>query len=248
MRRLLLSAFAALLWCCADDKVAGGFDDVENPAIRVSLLDTAGKAYGAGTLRLYARFQNPGSDSIPVIESPATAGNAVIIRDTALVSAMSKAHSRGTPWPNADTVEFNLSAASPTDESFESGFFLIRNAEGKYRFLRRTGNAMVNADRNGVLETQPILSAPVLTQRGNVGDGGRQLGLKSVFVPGSPYWSKVEADGAFMFPRMAKGRYEMKAVSSDNKVYSAADTLSAGTYFIPSDWAEADLIWVEGGP
>jgi hypothetical protein len=246
MKHVLLSAFAALLWCCADDKVAGGFDDVENPAIRVSLLDTLGNTYGAGTLRLYARYQNPESDSIPVIERSVLAGTAETIRDTALASAMARAHSRGTPWPNADTVEFNLSVASPSDEAFVGGFFMIRNPDGAYRFLRRTGNAWVNAGRNGILDALPILSSPVPGQRGNVGAGGRQLGLRSVFIPGSAYWSKVDTDGSFMIPRMAKGRFEMKALSADNKVYSAADTLSAGTYFIPSDWTEADLIWVEG--
>src|SRR4051812_19221137 len=113
MGKPLLAALALLCTFCApQEKVAGGYDDVENPAIRASLLDTLGQPYGAGELRVYARYQNPGKDSLPVVERTVPAGTAAIITDSVLAAAMGEAKLRGTPWPNADTVEFNLSATA----------------------------------------------------------------------------------------------------------------------------------------
>src|SRR4051794_7394265 len=102
-----LAALALLCTSCAPkEKVAGGYDDVENPAIQASLLDTLGRPYGAGELRVYARYQNPGKDSIPLVERTVPADATILITDSVLAAAMGEAKLRGTPWPNADTVEF----------------------------------------------------------------------------------------------------------------------------------------------
>ncbi|MDB5050622.1 MAG: hypothetical protein JWO30_3693 [Fibrobacteres bacterium] len=247
MNARALSVLAALLctFCTRKDQVAGGYDDVENPAIQVSLLDDQQKPYGAGELRIYARYQIPSKDSLPIIDQHVSAGTAVTIRDSALVSAMVRAQTLGTPWPNQDTVEFNVNTVAPDGEAFLGNFLMARKPGGAFSMMRRTGGTLVHADTKGVLAVSPIMAGPVLHQRGNIGAHGLELGLQSVFVPGSPYWAQVQSDGSFVLARMAVGSYEVKAVSADAKVYSAADSLTAGTEYLPSDWSEADLIWVE---
>ena len=71
------------------------------------------------------------------------------------------------------------------------------------------------------------------------------VGLKRVFIPGSPYRAEIAGDGSFSLARLAAGRYEVKAVAADDKIYSALDSLSAGTEYPGSDWTEAEIIWVE---
>jgi hypothetical protein len=244
---LFISLLGALLClACGPAKVAGGYDDVENPAIQASLLDSLGHSHGDGEILLYARYQNPEKDSTPLIQANVPTGATGAIRDTALLSAMGRAKLRGTPWPNQDTVEFNLVAVAAQVEAFQGDFLMVKGANGAYRFLRRTGGSFVYANAKGVLETAPIMANPVLNQHGNIGARGLQLQLQSVFIPGSPYWAKVESDGSFSFEHLAQGRYEVKAVSADAKIYSGQDTLVAGTEYLPPDWSEADLIWIAG--
>lgn len=245
IHRLLTAAAAMLLSCCAHEKVAGGFDDVENPALTVGLNDSLGAPYGWGEIRIYARFQNPFEDSLILASTTVPAGATVSIRDTALLAAMGRAKLRGTPWPSKDTVEFNLMALAPAGEALLGGFALVKTAAGPFRFQRKAGGSITYPDAKGILAASPTLASPVLGQRGSVGPRGAQLGLKSVFIPGSPYNASVGADGSFVLARMAAGRFEVKAVSADAKIYSAADSLVTGRNFVPSDWSEADIIWVE---
>jgi hypothetical protein len=241
---------------CADrDQVAGGYDDVENPAIQVSLLDTLGHPYGAGEMRVYARYQNPTKDSLPLLEQSITAGASALIRDSALLAAMAKAQGRGTPWPSQDTVEFNLTVSAPAvkaagietpgGEAFLGDFLLVKGTDGVHRFLRRSAGGLLHADSKGVLAAAPVLTRPVLGQHGGIGERGKQLSLQSVFIPGSPYSAKIAEDGSFGFARMARGKYDVKAVSLDAKIYTAQDSLATGTEYLPSDWSEADILWIE---
>ena len=254
MRLRLLSALAALLCAsCGDNDLAGGFDDVENPALTVSLRDTLGNAYGTGEVRLFSRYQNPGEDSIPLAVRTVAGGTALSIRDTALTRAMALSHARGTPWPNKDTIDFNLvasnhaiaSAPAQAGESFLGGFRLIKGADGVFRFRRLAGGYYTYPDAKGRLEALPVMAAPIPNLRGRIGPRGMQLGLKSVFIAGSPYQAQVEGDGSFTLARIASGRFEVNAESADGKVYTAADSLITGAAFEPSDWSEADLIWIE---
>ena len=248
---MLCVLMGALLctFCAKKDELAGGYDDVENPAIQVSLQDAAGKAYGDGELRIYARYQNPGKDSLPVLQRSISGGASVLVRDTALVSAMTLAAARGTPWPNRDTLEFNLCAIAPAGEAFLGDFLLVKGPDGIRHFLRRSGSAIVRPDAKGVLAVNPIMAAPVLNRRGNIGLHGAELRLKSMFIPGSPYGAGIAADGSFSLARMAAGKYDVKAVSLDSLVYTAADSLSADAAstaeYAPSNWAEADILWIE---
>lgn len=243
--RLLLAMTALLCTFCADGDLAGGFDDVENPALAVSLLDSLQQPFGAGEIRIYARFQNPWKDSLPLIERSVAAGTALTLRDTALVAAMDRAVARGTPWPSRDTLEFNILAAGARAEAFSDGFRMIKTGNGSYRFSRQAGGMTIRAGEKSVFKFDPTLEAAVTGQRGNIGTHGKELGLRSVFVPGSPYRAKIDSEGAFEVPRMARGLYDVKSESTDSKIYSAADSLEAGTEYLPSNWSEADLIWVE---
>lgn len=238
---------AALLcaFCGKTENLAGGHDDVDNPALAVSLSDTLGRPYAAAEIRLYARYQNPGKDSVPMYVQSVPAAKTLNIRDSLILAAMAATNLRGTPWPSQDTVEFNLSASSPAGETFLGDFQLLKGSNGAFRFQRRLPGSIVYPDDKGSLAVSPAMAGPVLNQRGSIGSRGLELKLKSVFIAGSPYHSPVAGDGSFAFPRLAPGRYDVKAVSEDAKVYTAADSLVTGSGYSPSDWSEADLIWVE---
>ena len=240
-RRAILSLVALLSIAC-DGRLAGGHDDVDNPAIRVSLADPAGNPYGSAVVSLYARYQNYFKDSLPLL-SIATVGDPVKVPDTVLQSAYARAQTRGTPWPAPDTLEFNLIATAPGGEAFLGGYALVRHLTG-WGFIRRADGYTVYGDANGLLAGSARLSAPILGQRGQVGPKGMELGLKRVFVPGSPYAAILAPDGSFTFSHIAAGRFELKAVAADDKVYTAADSLVAGQDYNASDWSEAEVIWV----
>lgn len=244
LRGLCAAAALLCLFCAKDKTVAGGYDDVENPALQVSLLDEAGKPT-VGQVRVYARYQNPIEDEAAVLSRNLSVQTRAGIRDTALLAAMAKANLRGTPWPNRDTVEFNLIAVDAGRESYQGGFLLVKGADGTFGFRRRLSDGIAYPDGKGSLKAAPVMAAPVLNLRGRIGAKGLGLGLKSIFIPGSPYRAAVETDGSFIMPRLASGRYEMKAASQNGKIWSAADTLDTRAEYTASDWSEADLIWIE---
>jgi hypothetical protein len=240
-----LAAAAALLLACGKGKrVAGGYDDVENPAIRVSLTDAGGRPVGTAYLGVYARYQNPVRDSLALVDFIAS-GSPLTLTDSAVRAAFDTAKARGRNYPGRDTLEFNLYATAPGGEGFLEGFALIKRAAG-WGFIRRTGGSIAYPDGDGLLASEPRLAAPVLGRKGNVGPRGLELGLKRVFIPGSPYAAALASDGAFAFAHLAPGRYELKAVSADDKVYTASDSLSTDADFTAADWSEAEVIWVQG--
>lgn len=244
--RGLLFALAALAAACTDGKVAGGYDDVENPAIRASFTDTAGNPYGPATLRVYARWQNPWKDSLPLLALPVS-GGALTLRDTAVLRAFAEAQARGTPSPGKDTLEFNLAASSADGEAFLGGFLLIKRAAGP-QFVRQTAKGVLYPDAKGVLPANPMLGKPYSLPKGNVGGRGLDLGLKRVFIPGSAWKSAVAPDGSFSLDRLAAGTYALKGVAVDDKIWSAQDSVIAGGEYPGSEWSEAEVIWVDSLP
>ncbi|MEO6095259.1 MAG: hypothetical protein ABIW76_06175 [Fibrobacteria bacterium] len=236
----LLCAF-----CGKPETVAGGYDDVENPALTVSLRDTLGRPYAAAEIHLYARYQNPGKDSVPMYVRNAPAAKTIAIRDSLILAAMAGSKLLGTPWPSQDTVEFNLVASDPAGETFLGDFQLLKGSNGAFRFQRRLPGSVVYPNSMGTLAVTPTMAGPVLNQRGRIGVRGLELKLKNVFIAGSPYRASIGGDGSFAFARLAPGRYDVKAVSEDAKIYTAADSLITGIEYLPADWSEADLIWVE---
>ena len=245
VRSAVLSAciYAALLTACGKDRVAGGYDDVENPAIQVSLVDTAGKPFGAAEVRVYARWQNPFKDSIPTLMR-AVGDTGIKLRDTSIAAALEAAKARGTPSPGKDTLEFNLMATAAGGEAYLGGYSLIKGAYG-WRFQRRAEGSTTYQGANGLLPAVPVMTAPILAQAGNIGARGLELGLKRVFVAGSPYRSEIAVDGSFRLDRIAKGKYGLMAIAADDKVYSALDSLTTGAAYAGSEWSEAEIIWVQ---
>ena len=68
----------SLLAACFEDPGHGGTDDVDNPALTATLRASGGQGL-AGTVRVFARYQNPVRDSQPVLTVPAgEAGGAAI--------------------------------------------------------------------------------------------------------------------------------------------------------------------------
>lgn len=241
MKQLLaLAALALPLAACFDDRVAGGTDEVENPAFTVSLYDGSGRV--AGEARIFARFQNPVKHAAPLLTLPA-AGQGAVVTPKSLLAAMDSAAAAGVPWPHRDTVRFNVLGSHGTGEGFAADFLLIRTASD-------TGFTRVGDEPSGhrgkyVLAYTMPLQAAVTAYRGSVGTRGKELGLATVFVPGSPYQAPVAADGRFTVARMASGRYDVKALDKDGKVWSAQDSLSTDVPFAPADWSEGDIIWVD---
>lgn len=249
-KRNILPIFLALLAVhCGDDRVAGGYDDVENPALSVILRTEDGRDFGPGQVKLYARYQNPARDTVPLLARTVAAGAAAAFTDSMVLAAMEAARLRGTPWHDRDSVEFNLVASEQpgqpaASEAYAGRFVLVRIGSG-YIFLQRREGSVQYADTKGVLAVAPRMSDPVLKLRGQVGARGLDIGIASVFVPGTGYAAEVAVDGTFEFARIAGGRYELKALSRDEKVYSGVDSLITSEEYSASDWSEADLIWIE---
>jgi hypothetical protein len=252
LRALIIASVAALIGC-GDPKVAGGSDDVENPALTIALRDSTGSGI-QGEVQIYARLQNPTLDSLPVLKVQAVQG-LVTIHDTVLFAAMAEAKARGMAWPNVDTVAFNWVAQNPQaqGEAFVDGFVLVRLDAEHHRFAAGSsggnGLTIIGANAKGGLEVAAVLPEARSGVAGNVGQAGQAaegLGLSKVFVAGSPYVAAIGPDGHFAFARMAKGSYALKAQAEDGKVYEAPNLLNtdAALPYIAEDWTEADLIWV----
>jgi hypothetical protein len=246
MRRRLLPILAMWLACCGDERMAGGSDDVENPALHLSLLDSLNNPYRQGVLQVYARYQSPLSDSLPALSLPVNPQAATVITDSVLLEAMNLAKKRGIPW-NRDTLEFNVVAVSPEQEAFGGQFWLVKEKPGRYAFRRYLGKQTQFPNARGVLSGKMTVLPPVPDYRGQVGAKGLELDLQSVFIPGSPYHSPVAAGGGFALPRMAAGKYQVMGVAKDSTVFMALDSLDTDSAFAPSTWTEAEIIWIEGG-
>lgn len=240
---LLGAACLALLHAgCFEDKSSGGTDEVENPALTATLRTAGGQAK-AGAVRVFARYQNPAKDSLPVLDLAAGEKGAVIRADS-LLAAMEAASLTGVPWKDRDSVVFNLVGASGAEETFRADYLLLRGADGKLGYRRIHPPEGGGPYSNGSLSASLPLAPAVAAYRGSVGADGISLGLSVIFVPGSPYKASVAADGSFTFARIAAGRYDVRALDRDGKVYQPPDSLATDTTFAPADWSEADIIWI----
>ncbi len=258
MGKLNLPVIAILLsvtfWsACSDPRVAGGFDDVQNPALTLALQKTDGTASSDAELRVFARFQNPTIDTIPLLERMVQSGHTAVLTDSDLVQSMRAAVARGLVWPNGDTVEFNVQARNLASsdsalrgEAFVADFRLARSVGTVYQFSRSAGDLGTPSNLHlGNLAFTMTTKIPVPNFRGSVGTRGKELSLTSVFIPGSPYWCSVDTAGNFVFPRLAQGRFAVKSMSRDGKAYGAADSLNTSAAYTATDWSEANILWIK---
>lgn len=235
----VLAALALWLSGCFDDRVAGGTDEVENPAFTVHLMEGAQGV--TGEVRVYARFQNPAKNPVPLLTLAAGSKGALITPAT-LRAAMDSSAKAGVPWPHRDTIRFNVTGTREAGEAFAADFLLIQTAQDTG--FTRVGAPPSNHYSSYRLTYAMPLEPAVTAYKGSVGSRGVSLGLATVFVPGSPYHAAVGADGSFTVARLAPGRYDVKALDKDGKVWSAQDSLATSVPFAPADWSEADIIWV----
>jgi hypothetical protein len=142
-------------------------------------------------------------------------------------------------------VAFNLVGVRGAEESFGGDYLLVKGPSGPYVFKRLNPPEEGWNASDGSLSTRLPLAAAVTGYAGSVGARGLELGLASMFIPGSPYKARIGPDGSFTLGRIAPGRYDVKAVDGDGKVYSSPDSLATDAAFAPSDWSEADIIWVD---
>jgi len=241
--KVLCACLALPLLFACEDKVAGGYDDVENPAITVALTD--GVAPGAGEVAVYARHQSPLDNPLPLLTAASDADGMVVWHDTDIVKAMALAQTQGIPWPHPDTIAFNLTGQNAGSEAFQIDVELIRLSPTAYRFQRRDGTLIVTAGPKGKLPVTLPLKPAILNFAGKVGAAGEGLRLHSVFVSGSPYAAAVNADGGFTLPRLAAGSYELKAKSQEGKIYTSENALNTDSAFTAENWFEAEVIWIE---
>ena len=239
---LAVAVLGGSLGGCFGDTATGGTDEVENPALTATLRDADGAAV-AGTVQVYARFQNPLRDSLAMLDRAVGADGAEITSED-LLAGMDSSAKAGVPWTNRDSVAFNLVGTSGGKETFQAEYLLVKEASGNYAFKRLHPAEGGDPLSQGSLSTQLPLQRAVSGYAGSVGARGRELGLQTLFVPGSPYKAPIRGDGTFTIARIASGRYDVKAVDGDGKVYASLDSLSTGAAFAPEDWSEADVIWV----
>lgn len=247
--------YACIHWIgCSDNRVAGGYDDVENPALSLAFQNESGKTFNQGTVKVYARYQNPALNDKPIFASIINATGITKLHDSDLVKAMTSAATQGITWPNKDTIGFNILfqsvelSSTTAYETYEPDFIAIRNpSTNLYQFQQIKPNSKVlYPNLKGQLEINLPATSPALNLKGSVGTNGLDLNLKTVFISGSPYWATINADGSFSLNQLAKGKYNVKALSTDNKVYTASDSMDtqSSTPFNPSNWSEADIIWI----
>jgi hypothetical protein len=241
--RILAPALLALaISACLDRNVDGGTDEVENPALASALLDAKGNPV-AGSIRVFARTQNPARDSLPVLELP-VGGAGLRLTAAALHAAMEDAAEKGIPWGNRDSIAFNLVGTASSLEAFRDGFLLYRDAGGRFEFRRQSAPGAGDYYTGRTYHTRLPLATAVTGYAGSVGPDGVGLGLRILFIPGSPYKAEIASDGSFVLARIAAGRYDVKALDAGGKVYSASDSLGTDGGFAPAEWSEADLIWL----
>jgi hypothetical protein len=234
------------LFSCSQERVAGGYDDVENPALTLALKDPQGNAFGSGEVKVYARFQNPALDTLPLVNQLTSANGTLTLSDSTLVAAMAKARDRGVPWPTADSIEFNIVSKTASAEAFTGNFILARTLGTTYRFRQKMeGTTVRYPDAKGLLTAAPTMKPPVLNLQGNVGPIGQEVMLVTLIIPGSPYLAPIADDGSFTIARIAAGRYDLKGMSSDGKVYGAENLLDTDSSYSAANWSEVDLIWIE---
>ena len=234
--RRLLPMLAVLLGFCGRDRMAGGTDEVQNPALQMGLVDAAGHLHRQGKLRIYSRLQNPLHDSLPILTQTVDSIRPTRIEAARLYAAMDSAQKRGLPWDNRDTLEFNIVAASPGAEALGQGFLLVRQAGGALGFRRLWPWGIQNPDSLGVLAETLQVAPPVLAFQGQVGPQGSALAIQGVFIPGTPYQAGVGLDGAFTLTRLARGRFELHAMTPDLRTYRSQDTLNTDSAFTARNW------------
>lgn len=237
-----LAFIALILASCLDGRVEGGTDEVENPALAAALLDGTGRPV-AGSIRVFARTQNPARDSLPVLELSAGSAGLRLPADT-LYAAMESASEKGVPWGNRDSIAFNLVATASSLEAFRAGFQLSRDAGGMFEFRRLSSPGSGDYYSGRTFHTRVPLAPAATGYAGSVGPRGMALGLRILYIPGSPYKADIADDGSFVLARIAAGRYDVKALDAGGKVYAASDSLGTDEGFAPAEWSEADIIWL----
>jgi len=251
---LLAGIALCLLWACSgDDRLGGGYDNVENPALALTFQNKTGSTINKGGVKIFARYQNPITHANPILTTSISSATPSLFKfhDTDLVKAITNAKLAGITWPNADSIEFNAlyeSDGSETLETFSSDFLLVKVNGGKlYQFQQfKNSSTTLYPDSKHLLTLTLPTDAPVLHLKGSIGTKGLDLSLTQVFVSGSPYWSKIDSSGVFTIDRIAKGKFLLKALSADKKVYTASDSLNSESTapYNPANWSEADIICI----
>ncbi|MEO6097072.1 MAG: hypothetical protein ABIW76_15895 [Fibrobacteria bacterium] len=233
----LASAGFALTLCMS---CLGGSDGVENPKLELRFEPGGGQAATAGRVSLYAVDRDPALDSLPLLAKAFTGRDAVTFTPEELDSAIARGlRLRGrSPDSASDTLlEFNVVAVSGGLEAWVPGFRYQRLGR-RSGFARAEPGNPADLGPFGKLSETHALPPAILDVRGRIGLTGKELGIDYVFIPGSPYVSRVDSGQGLAFPRLPSGVYGLVGADRDSSLYfGAADSLDTGdSTYVAKAW------------
>lgn len=204
----------------------GGSDGVENPKLEIRFEPGDGQAPAAGRVSLYSMDLDPVHDSLPLL-AKTFSGQASFTPEELDSAIARELRLRGRDKDiGADTlVGFNVVATSDGREAWVPGF-RYRRQGGRSGFTRAEPGSAADAGPFGALSETHALPPAVLDFRGRLGLTGKELGIDYVFIPGSPYYSRVDSGLGLAFPRLPSGVYGLVGADRDSSLYfGAADSL-----------------------
>jgi hypothetical protein len=224
---LYLGSAAALSGCM------GGSDGVENPKMmELNFRPDDNSSSVSGRVSLYGKSLNPVADSTPILVKSFTSQAPVTFMPEEIDAAIKTQMLRTGKDTSAfkDTIlDFNVLAIAGDKEVFLGGF--------KYRKLGlQAGFARTQGTKQsafGTIQDSYKMATAVQNFSGRLGLQGFALNISYVFIPGSPYHSKIERDSTFTIPHMSKGTYGIVGADQDSaKFFESTDTLSTddGSY------------------
>lgn len=235
--RALTAFFAAVLFLVPGSFLSGclgGSDGVENPKLDMAFRAEDGTFPAAGRVSLYGKNLNPVTDSTPILAKDFSEFAQVSFTPEEIDGAIRTRLSLNSTALMDTTLEFNLVAVSGDREAFLEGFEYRRQGV-KVGFARVVGTG--DPGFGTVRDTYGLTKA-IRNFSGRIGLQGAVLGIDYIFIPGSPYHSRIDRDSTFTLPRMSAGTYGLVGADQDSsKYFASSDSLStANTDYSAKAW------------
>jgi hypothetical protein len=218
-RNVLLAAAAItfpLALALVQTACSGNTTGVDNPGfteIPIHFRDTEGSpTVVQGEIEIYATEQNPALYPDPVLRLP------VQNRSFATLAVEDFGRIQGDSSGKGDSLlRFNLLFRGATQAGVtQTGVF----ASGFVYDKRRKSFKVENAGQPHLeLSPQPLMPFSARMRRETVhGDLGR------VYLPGTPFQATL-VDSFFVFARMPEGRYVMRLLNADGKIFAVRESV-----------------------
>jgi hypothetical protein len=212
---------------------AGGGSGIENPALALTFKEQNGEpANISGNLRLYREASDWKDTGFYF--------RALDNQDTALISSrdLQSLPPGALPMDSLSpdsSMGFNIVVSANGMEAMLRGFRLRGNRSRGYTFERGPSG------RDSGLNAEILLAQSVLLFPGSMPASERDKDIRVIFVPGSPYFAMVGANGSILFPLLPPGSFPVKAAAYtllDTSIvfYCTPDSLDTGRPFAPGRW------------